>query len=73
MPERHNDAEIKYHFVEFTISIPAKGLNREQLLAFARNSLREDSHDILKDICRYGGKVAETIDLYEAVDYGLIE
>ena len=73
MPERHNDAEMKYHIVEFTISIPAKGLNKEQLLAFARNSLREDSHGILKDICRYGGKVAETIDLYEAVDYGLIE
>ena len=44
-----------------------------QLLAFARNSLREDSHDILKDQCRYGGKVAENIDLWEAVDYGLAD
>lgn len=73
MPERHNDAEMKYHFVEFSISIPAKGLNREQLLAFARNSLREDSHDILKDHTRYGGQVKESMDLYEAVDYGLVE
>ena len=73
MPERHNDAEMKYHFVEFSISIPAKGLNREQLLAFARNSLREDSHDLLKDQLRYGGQVKESMDLYEAVDYGLVE
>ena len=73
MPERHNDAEMKYHFVEFTISIPAKGLNREQILAHARKSLFEDSHDMIKDQYRYGGKVAESIDLYEAEDYGLLE
>ena len=73
MPERHNDAEMKYHFVEFTISIPAKGLNREGLLAFARNTLREDSYDILKGLYRYGGQVKEKLDLYEAVDYGLTE
>ena len=73
MPERHNDSEMKFHIVEFTISIPAKGLNRENILAHARNVLRQDSHDILKDICRYGGKVAEKLDLYEAVDYGLLD
>ena len=73
MPERHNDVEMKYHIVEFTISIPAKGLNREQLLAFARNTLREDSYDILKGLYRYGGQVKEKLDLYEAVDYGLTE
>jgi len=73
MPERHNDVEMKYHIVEFSISIPAKGLNREQLLANARNTLREDSYDIIKDHYRHGGKVAEELDLYEAVDYGLID
>ena len=73
MPERHNDAEMKYHFVEFTISIPAKGLNQEQILANARKSLFEDSHDMLKDQYRYGGQVKESMDLYEAVDYGLVE
>ena len=73
MPGRHNDAEMKYHIVEFTISIPAKGLNREQLLASARNTLREDSYDMIKDLYRHGGQVKESLDIYEATDYGLIE
>jgi len=73
MPGRHNDSKMKYHIVEFSISIPAKGLNTEQLLANARNTLREESHGYLKDAMRYGGKVAEELDPYEAVDYGLVE
>ena len=71
MPERHNDAEMKYHYVDFIISIPAKSLNEEQLLAHARNTLRDDSYDILKDITRWGGKVAEKLD--PSIDYGLRE
>ena len=63
----------EYAYVDFKFAIPSKGKTDEELLEYAREQLYTDSHDIIKDLVRNGGTVAEAFDREEAVDYGMEE
>ena len=61
-----------FAYVDFKFTIPAMGTSEDELIEYARQELYYDSHDILKDMRRYGGTVAESFDKEEAEDYGML-
>ena len=66
-------ATREYAYVDFKFAIPSKGKTDEELLEYAREQLYTDSHDIIKDLVRHGGTVAESFDRDEAMEYGIEE
>tara|TARA_Y100000385_G_scaffold241098_1_gene257319 strand:+ start:17 stop:259 length:243 start_codon:yes stop_codon:yes gene_type:complete len=69
---RRMSKKMQYRFVEFSFSIPSKGLNEQELKEFAIEELFNDHYDIIKDILRTGGEHAtmgEVIDEAEVQDY----
>ena len=63
----------EYAYVDFTFTVASKGKTDEELLEYAREQLYTDSHDIIKDLVRNGGTVAESFDRDEAIEYGIEE
>ena len=66
-------ATREYAYVDFKFAIHSKGKTDEELLEYAREQLYTDSHDIIKDLVRNGGEVAESFDKEEAEEYGIEE
>jgi len=60
-----------FHFVEFTFSIPARGMNEQELREFAVEQLIDESYYIMKDLQRYPehSKIGEKIEAPEVADY----
>ena len=64
------DGEI-FHFVEFTFSIPARGLNNDELREYAVEELHDEMYYIMKDLVRNPehAEIGEQIDEAELQDY----
>jgi len=60
-----------FHFVEFTFSIPARGMNEQELREFAIAELIDESYYIMKDLQRYPehSTIGEEIEAPEVADY----
>ena len=43
----------KFYFVDFVFSIPARGMNEQELKEFAVEQLVDNSYYIMKDLRRY--------------------
>ena len=64
------DGEI-FHFVEFTFSIPARGLNNDELKQYAVEELYDEMYHIMKDLVRNPehAEIGEKIEPPELQDY----
>ena len=61
----------KFHFVDFTFSIPARGMTEDELREFAVEELIDQSYYIMKDLRRYPehSTIGEKIEAPEVADY----
>ena len=61
----------KFHFVDFTFSIPARGMTEDELREFAVEELIDQSYYIMKDLRRYpeDSTIGEKIEAQEVADY----
>ena len=60
----------KFHFVDFTFSIPARGMTEDELREFAVEELIDQSYYIMKDLRRYPehSTIGEKIEAPEVQD-----
>ena len=60
-----------FHFVEFHFSIPARGMNNDEIREYAVEQLIDESYYIMKDLRRYPehSTIGEEIEAPEVQDY----
>lgn len=61
----------KFHFVDFTFSIPARGMTQDELREYAVERFVDESYYIMKDLRRYPehSTIGEKIEAPEVADY----